>query len=328
MSYCLNCYAKFFSRSVYSFKPGFNHTLFFKRVKRYDKYRSHYVVKTDAHAYTDSMNPEILDKHVKEVIGQDEEVYNFIHWLLTRYEYYYKGELHHEKFTLSCGVPLSSLFCNAYLMHVDELFDKKYPLYMRFSDDIAVFCKTEEDAIKVRNQLEEEMTKIDLTLNEDKTTIYKPGEAFTILGFQTGVKEIDLAPGNVQKLIGRINHVEKKLLKQRRHQTFTREQCFHYADKFQSRLLYGNPKYPTNLNWSLWTFATITTDKSLKKIDHRIQMFLRSVYTGKKCKATYRMSYKELKAFGYKTLVNQYHDRDKLFEERRNIELKQMGINN
>lgn len=316
MSFCLNCYNRCFSKSLYSFKLNTNHKLFFKKARLIDRRRTHYVVKTDAHAYSDSMNPDILDQYVKEVVGKDEELYSFIHWFIQRKQYYYKGELYNEPFAPSCGVPLSSLFCNSYLMHIDRIFDKKYPLYMRFSDDIAVFTNTEEEAIEVEKRLKEEFQKIDLTCNEDKTYIFKPGEPFSILGFEAGVNEIDIAPSNIKKVINRIDKTERKLLKQRHHNTYTREQCFHYAMKFQRFLLYGSPKFPNSMNWSLWTFATITTDKSLKIVDNRIQNFLRSVYTGKKVKARYRMSYKELKEFGYVTLVNQYHNREKLFEER------------
>ena len=316
MSYCLNSYDFVFSKSLYSFRVFRNHTFFFKKARIVDRHRTHYVFKTDVHAYSDSMDPDVLFEKVTDVLKEDEEICNFIKWYLGRQQYYFRGELYSERFALCCGTPISSFFCNCYLKDLDKIFERGYPIYMRFSDDIAVFTNTREEAEKAKQIVYDEFKKIHLTVNEEKTYIFNPGEAFTILGFQFGNNEIDIAPGSLNKILSMISRVEKKLLKQRHHNTYTQDQVFHYAEKFQRLTLYGSPNDPNCMSWAIWTFGTITTDKSLKIIDNRLQNFLRRVYVGKETKARYRMTYQQLVEKGYQNLVHRYHHRAELIKER------------
>ena len=62
-----------------------------------------------------------------------------------------------------------------------------------------------------------------------------------------------------------------------------------------------------DLTWSRWYFPAINTTSSLLEIDHYAQDCVRFLMTGKHNKGRYRVSYDEIKALGYKCLVNEYY---------------------
>ena len=54
----------------------------------------------------------------------------------------------------------------------------------------------------------------------------------------------------------------------------------------------------------------ITTDQSLKEIDHYMQQYIRYIITSRHYKGNYRISYETLKDWGYCSMVNAYYKKD------------------
>ena len=97
------------------------------------------------------------------------------------------------------GPPISPLFSNLYLNEVDKMLEKAkevtrhgkhiYIEYARFADDIVILIHNDSrwdwllEAVKKR--LAEELDKLDVELNEDKTRLVDlwKGESFSFLGF-------------------------------------------------------------------------------------------------------------------------------------------------
>ena len=59
--------------------------------------------------------------------------------------------------------------------------------------------------------------------------------------------------------------------------------------------------------WCRWFFPNITTDVSLKEIDEYMQQYIRYIITGRHYKGNYRITYKQLKEWGYRSLVHEYY---------------------
>ena len=75
---------------------------------------------------------------------------------------------------------------------------------------------------------------------------------------------------------------------------------------------YFNSKFfesddPETLTWSRWFFPIINQTEGLKEIDHYLQQNIRFLSTGKHNKTNYRVDYEQLKALGYRSLVNEYY---------------------
>ena len=79
-----------------------------------------------------------------------------------------------------------------------------------------------------------------------------------------------------------------------------------------SLINYFNRKFfesddPETLTWSRWFFPIINQTEGLKEIDHYLQQSIRFLSTGKHNKTNYRVDYEQLKALGYRSLVNEYY---------------------
>ena len=59
--------------------------------------------------------------------------------------------------------------------------------------------------------------------------------------------------------------------------------------------------------WSRWFFPNITTDRCLKEIDEYMQQYIRYVITGRHYKGNYRVTYEQMKEWGYRSLVHEYY---------------------
>ncbi len=65
------------------------------------------------------------------------------------------------------------------------------------------------------------------------------------------------------------------------------------------------------LSWCRWYFPVINTAESLAEIDHYAQECIRWLMTGTRTKARYNARYQDLKALGYRSLVNEYYRQEK-----------------
>ena len=78
-----------------------------------------------------------------------------------------------------------------------------------------------------------------------------------------------------------------------------------FVKRFNAKL-YDNPVY-SELTWSRWFFPVINTDRTLAEIDTYMQECIRYLATGKRTKARFNFRYDEIKALGYRSLVNEYY---------------------
>lgn len=62
-----------------------------------------------------------------------------------------------------------------------------------------------------------------------------------------------------------------------------------------------------DFSWSRWFFPNLTTDIGLKEIDTYMQDYIRYCVTGRHYKGNYRISYEQMKEWGYRNLVHEYY---------------------
>ena len=65
---------------------------------------------------------------------------------------------------------------------------------------------------------------------------------------------------------------------------------------------------PNELSWSRWFFSVINTDKSLHEIDLYAQDCIRYIISGSRKKTRFRVTYDDMKALGYRSLVHEYYE--------------------
>lgn len=78
--------------------------------------------------------------------------------------------------------PLSQFFSGIYLKPLDDAFDKMKVTYLRYQDDIIIFCKTKWQLNRCKRRMMEVLHERELRLSKKKTRIGKTESAFHFLG--------------------------------------------------------------------------------------------------------------------------------------------------
>lgn len=143
-------------------------------------------------------------------------------------------------------------------------------------------------------------------INHDKEVETVPGQKWTFLGFECDGKDIDVCEVSVQKLKAKMRRKARAL---RRWAEVNGKDGWMAARAF---IKHFNKKLYTcddgsEINWSLWYFPLITTDKSLKVIDHYMQDCIRYIVTGNRSRSRFAFRYEQMKELGLKTLVNGWY---------------------
>ena len=138
---------------------------------------------------------------------------------------WYEGELTATRVGVPQGSPISPLYSNIYLNLLDQVWHKRnYPERLgatlhRYADDAILVCrKSASDALAAFEAI---TTRMDLTLNREKTCISKLTEGFDFLGFEfvkrrsptLGKNIIYLSPSKTSQQ--RIRHRIKSFSKRR-----------------------------------------------------------------------------------------------------------------
>ena len=148
------------------------------------------VINIDIRAYFDTVRHDILLKKVAERI-QDNQILHLIKLILKA----------SGKRGLRQGGVLSPVLSNVFLNEVDKMLEKAKEVtrtngfdnleYVRWADDLIVlvdeFRKHEWLKVAVEKRLRQELQKLGLTINEDKSSVInlrKAGETVQFLGFE------------------------------------------------------------------------------------------------------------------------------------------------
>jgi hypothetical protein len=62
-----------------------------------------------------------------------------------------------------------------------------------------------------------------------------------------------------------------------------------------------------DFSWSRWFFPNLTAEEGLREIDTYMQQYIRYCVTGRHYKGNYRITYEQMKAWGYRSLVHEYY---------------------
>jgi hypothetical protein len=205
------------------------------------------------------------------------------------------------------GMPYAVFLANVYLAQLDRKFAAIPGLiYCRYSDDIILFSKDKSLLDNAKNQLHESLNEYHLAINHDKEVETIPGQKWTFLGFECDGKDIDVCEMSVQKLKAKMRRKARAL---RRWAEVNGKDGWMAARAF---IKHFNKKLYTcddrsEINWSLWYFPLITTDRSLKVIDHYMQDCISYVATGKHTKSRFDFRYEQMKDLGMLSLVNMWY---------------------
>jgi hypothetical protein len=196
------------------------------------------------------------------------------------------------------GTPLAPLLSNIYLRPLDDMFHTLGTRYLRYADDIVVFCEATA-VVENQRQIEAVLSDLDLEANPQKLRISGPGEAWEFLGLRHEHGRIDLAASTVSKMHHRVRRLARRA---RPHRAAAR-----YVVRRLNRKLYGFGADVSAFTWSTWFFPLIQTDATLRRLDRDIQDQVRFAVTGRHERRNRgRVPYAALADAGYLPLVTAF----------------------
>lgn len=166
-----------------------------------------YFIRTDIKNFFDKIKHSVLLSKLEET-GLDEKTILLIKNAIETYTVprnYKKEEI--EKYQRIEGVPqglaISNFLSELYLLAFDQTIRKLGCFLLRYVDDILILCK-KDDYTKIESTLNNELAKLNLELNEEKTYHGFLDEEFEFLGYIFEGDRYSISEKNIQKRINLI----------------------------------------------------------------------------------------------------------------------------
>lgn len=266
-----------------------------------------YGYKTDIHSYFNTIDVGLLLADLKVILEDDPELFELMRNILVDNRFKIGKRIKRGERGALPGVPISPFFANVYLMKLDEHFLGSNIAYMRYSDDIIMFADSKEELDEAISYLHGYIAERRLTINPSKDKYFMPGEKFDFLGFSISSERIDLSENTIRKIKGNIKRRSRKFRLWMANKNVSIDSTVRGYISYYNKKFYGRGE-DGELTWDLWYLPTITTDESLRDIDHYLQERIRYVATGRYNKMNYEiMPYEKMVEFGYMPLVRRYH---------------------
>jgi len=306
----LRKYDHIYSPNLYSFRPGICAKDAISAICRTKDLHSLYSYKIDVSDYFNSIPVDKICSILDDTVTDDDKLLLFMKTLLREEKVISGDSIISERKGIMAGTPIASFYADLYLKDLDQWFADRGILYARYSDDIIVFAKDEDSINEYKKVILDHLKDKVLTVNPDKEVYGRPEDGFTFLGVEVKNGDIDIAPASVVKLKQKMRRKARALDRWRHREGLDgTKAAAAFIRIFNHKLLEVNED--SDLTWSLWFFPVITTSKSLHEIDLYAQELLRFLISGTHTKSRYNVRYEDLKALGYKSLVNEYYSFEK-----------------
>ncbi len=309
IAFLLYQYDSIFPRNCYAFRRHYGVKDAVMRIRKTPNIGKKYCLKADISNYFNSIDVELLLSKLQFLKSEDEDLLQLFAKLLQADVAMADGELVQEKRGAMAGTPVSPFFANVYLAEVDRYFEEKGVLYFRYSDDILLFADTMEELQQWQQELFHQIVKHHLTLNMEKVQISAPGESWDFLGFSYVEGRVDLSQHTKVKIKKKIKRKAEALRRWARKKGLTGEHAAKGFIKAMNYKFFAVDK-ATEFTWSRWFFPNLTTDNGLKEIDAYMQQYIRYCVTGKHNKGNYKITYEQMKDWGYRNLVHEYYKKN------------------
>lgn len=293
-------------KNCYSFRRGYGVKDAIRQFRYNPQFSNLYCFKADISNYFNSISIELLLEKLEFLKHRDEKLYHLFERILKQEQVWENGVLIKDSHGAMAGTPISPFFANVYLKDVDSWFFKKNIPYYRYSDDILIFAGNEKQLEERKKYFYELIESHKLTINPDKVTFSKPGEPWEFLGFSYDHGKLDLSENTKRKTKTKIKRKAEALRRWQRKKGLTTDKAAIGFIRAMNRKFYGSED-TDDFTWNRWFFPNITEDSGLKEIDAYTQQYIRYTVTGRHYKGNYRISYEQLKEWGYRSLVHEYY---------------------
>ena len=300
-------YDDYFMDNCYAFRRSCGVGDAIKRLKANKDIKKSYCLKMDISNYFNSIDVNRLLVKLEFIKQNDTRLYELFERILSQEFVFDNGVAVKDYHGAMAGMPLSPFFANVYLSNVDRKFMELGVEYYRYSDDILIFAETDELLNEYKKILMQMICDEGLTINPDKTQEIMPGEKIEFLGFYYEKGSIGISANAVMKVKRKIKRKSDALRRWQRKKGLSEDKAAKGFIRAINRIFYGREN-ESEFTWCRWFFPYITTVNELKEIDSYVQEYIRYTVTGRHYKGNYKISYQQLKNWGYRNLVNEYYN--------------------
>jgi len=306
IAFLLHDYDGIFAPNVYSFRKDRHVKIAARHILAIPHLDERYVFKLDISDYFRSVDVQKVLSVLETVLDDDKELFVLLRDLLSDDRVCFDGDILTEQKGILPGAPVSGFLANLYLNELDWRFYREGMPYMRYSDDIIIFAEDEQAMLSAASEIKATLCDKGLTVNHDKEVITPPHEKWTFLGFSYHEGVVDICEVSAQKLKAKMRRKTRALArwasKKGRPGVYAAKA---FVKRFNAKL-FDNPA-AGELTWTRWYFPVINTADTLKTIDAYMQDCIRVLATGKHTKGRFSFSYDDIKALGYRNLVNEFY---------------------
>ena len=306
MAHYLYVYDDKLEENCYAFRQNHGIKQALKRLTRQRKFENMYCFKADIQDYFNSVNIPLLLEKMEFIKEEDPELYGVFERILSENSVWYLNRIIKENHGAMAGIPIAPFFANIYLQKTDAYFDKSGVDYFRYSDDVLIFAKTKEELDQYKQMFFEQLKEHGLTVNLKKVSENAPGEKIEFLGFSYEKGSLDLSENTKKKIKGKIKRKAEALRRWQRQKELSPEKAAIGFIHAMNKKFFGYDE-DDEFTWERWFFPNLTVTEGLKEVDHYMQQYIRYCVTGRHYKGNYRITYEQMKEWGYVNLVNAYY---------------------
>lgn len=294
----LPVFEKHFSDRLFSYRPGkpsyHASYLFARRYKRH--FQKDHCLIIDLHNYSNFLNTDLLLQKLAALFP-DHEMQEVLKLFVTN-QIYEKGRIRPMSQGIVQGVPLIALFANLYLTDLDHLYTRRATFYIRVGDDLAIVDPDFEKLKRIASDLENELAKRGLQINDDKFYIGPSNGEFSFLGYHFSGGCIGLEESFVTKLV-----LQWKRLLVHKHKSF-------YQKKMIIERLMRRPSKNFNNEFQeiIKSKSQVTNSEQIKKLSEQFFAILTEFYYGEYTPRNRRLLGSVIREFEIFSLYDYYRN--------------------
>lgn len=303
----LYVYDEIFENNCYAFRRNHGVKQALGRLMGNRKYAQMYCYKVDIQDYFNSIDVSLLLEKMQFIKEEDLMLYQIFERILLQKKVQFGNRIIAEEHGAMAGIPIAPFFANIYLQSVDNFFAKLRVPYFRYSDDVLIFADTKEQLGECKELFFEQLKKHKLIVNPTKISQRAPGESIEFLGFSYYNGQMDLSDNTKVKIKGKIKRKAQALRRWQRKKGLSADKAAIGFIHAMNKKFFGY-KEDDDFTWERWFFPNLTVTDGLREIDHYMQQYIRYCVTGRHYKGNFKITYEQMKDWGYRNLVHEYYE--------------------
>lgn len=164
----------------HAYRPGLSHLTAREAVARARDEGFVHVLDADVRSFFDEVDWDLLRIRLEAYFGDDPVVDSLMAWACAPVEF--SGTLFRRSKGLPQGAVVSPMLANLYLDALDETITEKGYRLVRYADDFVILCKKPEQASQAVEIVRDELERLNLVLNDEKTAETSFEAGFKFLG--------------------------------------------------------------------------------------------------------------------------------------------------